>query len=387
MKIYKYISLALIASLTLLAACSDDDKDVKAVNIVVKQAKPESGDVSVITMNDNEPLQLEAFIMPTNTANQSVTYELWGKGNGSIEITPDGLMTSLLKTPETGIIPIPLGTDTIIARVNDGSGVFVKHPVRVNSHIVLVTSITLKSDGLNVQIEKDQTFDLAKQITINPENASNKSVKYESLNESIATVDANGVITGVGEVGQTTHIRITSLDRAAKVAESQVTIMAESSPYEELAIDKWKLSSNLVTKEGSFENLLLEDNGKFWAPDIKRRPIYSPACWLDIDLGEVQKIGQIAYRHRSLNYGHLQLHSFKLQVKKLSSDEWKDMGVFETIPLNTDLMQTFEFDPAEVQFVRLNFIKGHLRDGKTDWDYEEDGNVSVGNVKLYRYLK
>lgn len=387
MKIYKYVLLALIASLTLLTACSDDDKDVKAVNIVVKQAKPESGDVSVITMNDNEPLQLEAFIMPTNTANQSVTYELWGKGNGSIEVTPDGLVTSLLTTPETGIIPIPLGTDTIIARVNDGSGVFVKHPVRVNSHIVLVTSITLKSDGLNVQIEKGQTFDLSKQITINPEDASNKNVKYESLNEAIATVDADGVITGVGEVGQTTHIRITSLDRAAKVAESQVTIVAESSPYEELGSDKWKLSSNLGTKEGSFENLLLEDNGKFWAPDIKKRPNYSPACWLDIDLGEVQKIGQIGYRHRSLNYGHLQLHSFKLEVKKLASDEWKDMGVFETIPLNTDIMQTFEFDPSEVQFVRINFIKGHLRAGKTDWDYEEDGNVSVGNVKLYRYVK
>ena len=40
----------------------------------------------------------------------------------------------------------------------------------------------------------------------------------------------------------------------------------------------------------------------------------------------VIKFGQLGYRHRSLNYSHLQCHSFKLEAKKEAGDAWSDLG-------------------------------------------------------------
>ena len=120
---------------------------------------------------------------------------------------------SVTSTPAEGNIPFPLGTDTIIVRVDDGSGTFVRYPVRVISKIVLVSNITIQSAGQSVEVENGKTFNLAQYVTINPGNATDKSVTYSSEDETVATVDQNGLITVVGEIGQATEIHITANDR------------------------------------------------------------------------------------------------------------------------------------------------------------------------------
>ena len=131
----------------------------------------------------------------------AVSYHFAGEPTGAIELSESGLITPKLTTPAEGDIPFPLGTDTIIVRVDDGSGTYVRYPVRVISNVVIVSSITIQSAGQSVEVENGKTFNLAQYVAINPSNATDKSVTYSSQDETVATVDPNGVITVIGEVG------------------------------------------------------------------------------------------------------------------------------------------------------------------------------------------
>lgn len=226
MKRNTLIGMAILSLGLQFTACDDDDNDGKAVNLTIKEAVTTGvGDLMAINVNEGQTLQLNAFVMPESAREQPVSFRLAGTPSGAIEISPDGLITPLLTTPAEGDIPNPLGTDTIIATVDDGSGVFVRYPVRVLSSVALVTSITIQTAGQSPKIKKGETFALAGYLTIKPATATDATVSYSSEDKSIATVDPSGQITAVGEVGQTTYITVTANDRGKQKAVCFVTIV------------------------------------------------------------------------------------------------------------------------------------------------------------------
>lgn len=380
-----YFLAGILSFGALFTSCDDDDFG-KAVNITVENATNLESDIFGVIVTEGQPLQLKPFIMPESARENAISYHFAGEPTGAIDLSEDGLITPKLTTPAEGTIPSPLGTDTIIVRVDDGSGTFVRYPVRVVSNIVLVSSITIQSGGQTAEVESGKTFDLSQYVTVNPANATDKSVTYTTEDETVATVDQNGLITVVGEVGQATNIVITANDRSKQSATCRVKVAAEAPLYVGFPFsENWRYSSNLGTKEGDMKNLFDDKNSTFWAPEITTRPIYDPVCYLDINLGEVIKFGQFGYRHRNLNYSHLQCHTFKLEAKKTEGDAWTDLGEFVTAPLKVDDYQLFQVEPIEAQYIRITFVKGHLRDGKTDWNYSEAGNVSVGDLQVFVY--
>lgn len=380
-----YFLVGMLSFGALFTGCDDDDFG-KAVTITVKDATNIESDIFGIDVTEGQPLQLKPFIMPESARENAVSYHFAGEPSGAIDLSESGLITPKLTTPAEGSIPFPLGTDTIIVRVDDGSGTFVRYPVRVISNVVVVSSITIQSAGQSVEVENGKTFNLAQYVTINPSNATDKSVTYSSEDETVATVDQNGVITVIGEVGQATDIIVTANDRGKQSAVCRVKVAAEAPMYVGFPFsDDWKYTCNIGTKEGDMKNLFDDKNSTFWCPDITTRPIYDPVCYLDIDLGKVIKFGQLGYRHRSLNYPHLQCHTFKLEGKKVAEDAWTDLGEHVTEAKKVDDYQLFKVTPTDVQYIRITFIKGHLRDGQTDWNYSETGNVSVGDLQVFIY--
>lgn len=380
-----YFLAGMLSFGALFTGCDDDDFG-KAVTITVENATNLESDVFGVDVREGQPVQLKPFIMPESARENAVSYHFAGEPSGAIDLSADGLITPKLTTPAEGNIPFPLGTDTIIVRVDDGSGTFVRYPIRVISKIVLVSSITIQSAGQSVEVENGKTFNLAQYVTINPNNATDKSVTYSSADETVATVDQDGLITVIGEVGQTTDIYITANDRGKQTATCRVKVAAEAPMYVGFPFsDNWNYSSNLGTKEGDMKNLFDDKNSTFWAPEIITRPIYDPVCYLDLNLGQIIKFGQLGYRHRNLNYSHLQCHTFKLEAKKVESDAWTDLGEYVTEALKVDDYQLFQVEPTEAQYIRITFIKGHLRSGYTDWDYSETGNVSVGDLQVFIY--
>lgn len=382
-----YFLVGMLSIGALFASCDEDDFG-KAVNITVENATNLESDIFGIVVTEGQPLQLKSFIMPESARENTVSYQFAGQPTGAIDLSADGLITPKLTTPAEGAIPSPLGTDTIIVKVEDGSGTFVKYPVRVMSNIVLVSSITIQSSGQNVEAENGKTFNLAQYVTVNPKNATDKSVTYSSEDKTVATVDQNGLITVVGTTGQSTKIVVTANDRGKSKATCTVKVAAEAPLYIGFPFTaSWKYSSNLGTKEGDMKHLFDDSNATFWAPDITTRPIYDPVCYLDIDLGQVIKFGQLGYRHRALNYAHMQCHTFKLEVKKEAGDTWTNLGEMITEAKKVDNYQLFPVTPTDARYIRLTFIKGHLRDGKPDWNYSEAGNVSVGDLQVFIYNK
>ena len=74
-----------------------------------------------------------------------------------------------------------------------------------NGGTVAVTGVTIQE---TLPLGVDSTFTLV--ATITPEDATNKSVTWASDDETVATVDANGVVTGVAE--GTANITVTTVD-------------------------------------------------------------------------------------------------------------------------------------------------------------------------------
>ncbi|AVM52258.1 Ig-like protein group 2 [Bacteroides zoogleoformans] len=380
-----YILLGMFSFGALFAGCDDDDFG-KAVTITAKNATNLESDIFGVVVTEGQPLQLKPFIMPKSARKNTVSYHFAGEPTGAIDLSEDGLITPKLTTPATGDIPSPLGTDTIIIRVDDGSSTYVRYPVRVVSNIVLVSSITIQSAGQNVEVERGKTFNLAQYVTVNPDNATDKSVTYSSEDPTVAIINRNGIITVVGETGQSTKITITANDRGRQTATCRVKVAAEAPLYVGFPFsEKWSYSCNLGTKEGNMKNLFDDKNSTFWCPEITMRPVYDPVCYLDIDLGEVIRLGQLGYRHRSLNYSHLQCHTFRLEAKKTVGDTWIDLGECVTESLKVEDYQFFPVEPIEARYIRITFIKGHLRSGQADWNYSENGNVSVGDLQVFIY--
>lgn len=90
-----------------------------------------------------------------------------------------------------------------------------------NGGTVAVTGVTIQE---TLPLGVDSTFTLV--ATIAPEDATNKSVTWASDDETVATVDANGVVTGVAE--GTATITVTTVD-GEFTDECTVTVTANGS--------------------------------------------------------------------------------------------------------------------------------------------------------------
>lgn len=87
---------------------------------------------------------------------------------------------------------------------------------------VKVTGITVAST--DISLEEGATKAIT--ATVTPDNATNKEVTYKSTDETIATVDEKGVVTGVKE--GTTTVTVTSKENAEITATVNITVTKKS---------------------------------------------------------------------------------------------------------------------------------------------------------------
>src|SRR5699024_12705951 len=70
-----------------------------------------------------------------------------------------------------------------------------KATVIVKTKPIAVTGVTIAPKTNNLEVGATRQLN----ATVEPSNATNKSVAYTSDNEAIATVDANGLVTAIAE--------------------------------------------------------------------------------------------------------------------------------------------------------------------------------------------
>ena len=131
---------------------------------------------SSLTLGKGVNQTLTATVVPSNATNTNIA---WTTSNSNVAtVNSDGQVTG-----------INVGTCTITCTAQDGSGVTATCAVSVTQ---LVTGITLNQSALTMDVSATQQLD----ATIAPSNAST-AVIWSSSNTSVATVDANGLVTAV----------------------------------------------------------------------------------------------------------------------------------------------------------------------------------------------
>jgi hypothetical protein len=153
-----------------------------AVPVTIIAVRVDGGNTSVVS---GSPLQFLYDLLPSNATNQNVVWSIDQGGTGSGAITPSGLFT--------GVNP---GTVTVRATATDGSGVYGIKQVTVDPSAYLVTSITISAAGGAAEVNSNGKLQLT--ATIQPENATNKSVLWSIIAGDAADVNPNtGEVTGL----------------------------------------------------------------------------------------------------------------------------------------------------------------------------------------------
>ncbi len=162
----------------------------------------------------NRTVQLEATILPERATNQEVTWESADETIATVDDT--GLVTGVGE-----------GTTEITVRAENGVSV----TTRITVTYVKPEKINLSKTSADVYL--DDT--LAMKATIIPANVSNPELAWSSSDESIATVDENGVVAAKSE--GTVRITATAEDGVS----ASCTVTVRPIPVERVTLDQTSL--------------------------------------------------------------------------------------------------------------------------------------------------
>ncbi len=133
---------------------------------------------TVLSLMKGTSTTLTATINPNNATNKALT---WTTSNSSVAtVDSNGKITAK-----------GAGTTTITVKTNNGKTATCK--VTVINPTVAVTSVTLSKTSLS--LIKGNSTTLC--TTVNPSNATNKTLTWSSSNSSVVTVDQNGKVTAI----------------------------------------------------------------------------------------------------------------------------------------------------------------------------------------------
>ena len=156
---------ALVLSLSFMLGCTEKETQVEVSSVSLNTA--------TIEMIEGETFSLVATVLPKDAEYDGV---MWASSNASVASVNSGTVTAVKE-----------GTATITASAGGKSSTCT---VKVSAKVVTVTSITLDKTSLSMQVGETETIT----ATVNPDNATDKSVTWGSSDVSVATV-ADGRVT------------------------------------------------------------------------------------------------------------------------------------------------------------------------------------------------
>ena len=202
---------------------------------------------TTLTLDVGGTATLTATVEPDNATNQNVTWS--SDPNDIVTIVPS------TDTKTATITATGTGTTTIKATV-DGKSAQCTVTVTEAANVP-VTSVSL--DKTTLGLTEGKTAQL--NATVLPENATNKNVTWESSNTSVATVDANGLVTAVS--AGTATITATTVDQS-KTATCTVTVKPAEYTVTVLADGKGSASASPATAEAGTTVTLTADPDNGW---------------------------------------------------------------------------------------------------------------------------
>ena len=198
------------------------DKEIDVTGVTLNK--------TVLSLETGASETLTATVTPEDATNKNVT---WKSSDESVAtVDASGKVTG-----------VKAGEATITVTTEDG-GKTATCKVTVSDKEINVTGVQLNKTETSLLVGGSETL----VATILPENATNKNVTWKSSDESVATVDASGKVTGV-KAGEAT-ITVTTED-GGKTATCKVTVSNKEVNVTSIALNK----STLTLKVGASETL------------------------------------------------------------------------------------------------------------------------------------
>ena len=158
-----------------------------------------------------EKAAIKATVTPSNATNKTLTWQ---------NLNPE---TVSFNSSTGEVTAVAEGTARIRAVTNDG-GYTADCEIQVYNNSIKVTSVTLDRVETGIGIGEQVKL----RATVLPENATNKSIRWSSLNQAVATVSNDGAVTGISE--GTTQIYATSASDSACYAICRITVARQKIP-------------------------------------------------------------------------------------------------------------------------------------------------------------
>lgn len=174
-----------VGSVTITAKSDDGGKTATCQVIVNAMLVPVSGvslDKSSIELTEGDKVKLSVTITPENATNKNVT---WSSSDEAVAIISDGDITAI----KEGNVLVSASVDNFSAMCS----------VKVNKKIIDVESITLKADQKRLKV--GETYAISYEVL--PVEANNYTISFVSGDESVATINNDGIITAK-QTGNTT---------------------------------------------------------------------------------------------------------------------------------------------------------------------------------------
>ena len=221
---------------TIKATAKDESGKYGECTVTVKKkvipVTSVSLDKSTLSLEEGTSAPLTARVRPSNATDPSLT---WSSSDPDVATVDDeGVVTALT-----------VGTTTVKAAANDGSGKYAECAVTVTPKVIPVTSVTL--DNTTLTLEEGASASLV--ATVAPGNATNPSLAWSSSNPSVASVSDQGVVTAYKE--GTTTVKAAAKDGSGKYAECAVTVNKKVIPVTSVTLN----NTTLTLEEGQSATL------------------------------------------------------------------------------------------------------------------------------------
>ncbi len=236
---YGLVTAVANGTATITAKALDGSGKTATCKVTVDDQKVESISLNKYTKTLNlKKGQTVSFtliptVYPVDARNREVTFESSDKTLATVD--QNGVVTANGN--------LKAGTVTIRVRAKDGSGVVASCVVTVKYN--KITGIKLNQNTLKLEISSNSKGSNVLVPVIEPEKATDPSVKWESSDKTVATVDANGVVTAVAP--GTCTVTCTAADNTGVKATCTVTVSNK-------LVTKVKLdrkTASLLMEEGS----------------------------------------------------------------------------------------------------------------------------------------
>ncbi len=315
------------------------------------------------TMDPGDVLNLNLQFIPANATNKNVT---WTSSNTAVA-TVDG----------TGqVTAIAPGNVEIVATSEDGNKT-------TDSDIVVVAPANIPLTGIqitpsSITIDEGDVTNL--NVLFTPSNATNQNVSWSSSDDTVATVDQNGLVTGIQEGNVT--ITATSED-GDHTSESAVEILAVITT---IRLNSIKITPQTATlTEGDVLDLAVQF--------IPANATNKNVTWTssDTSVATVDQNGQVT----TIAPGNVEIVATAEDGNRTSDSDIEVTASTQLIPLNSILVtpQSLSMTEGDVIGLSLQFLPANATNKNVTWTssdasiatVDQNGQVTAiqrGNVTI-----